>query len=80
MQPGEVSVEHYRVKRCCGERVQRLDTVTDNGSAEIIVSDQQNDVTLVTVVNEATWAPGTFGLSKTVTGVLPTHPGAPRVC
>lgn len=48
------------------------DDVTDNGdgSAEIIVSDQHTDSTLVTVTNEATWAPGTFNLTKDVTGVL----------
>lgn len=48
------------------------DDVTDNGdgSASVIVSDQQGDDTLITVVNEATWAPGTFSLSKHVTGVL----------
>lgn len=45
--------------------------VTDNGdgSATIVVSDQQDDVTLVTVVNEATWAPGTFSIAKTVVGI-----------
>ncbi|MGO3148128.1 MAG: DUF5979 domain-containing protein [Leucobacter sp.] len=54
--------------------------VTDNGdgNAEIIVSDQQNDVTLVTVVNEATWAPGTFELSKAVTGVLLENADVPE--
>lgn len=48
------------------------DDVTDNGdgSAEIIVSDQHTESTLVSVLNEATWAPGTFNLSKDVTGVL----------
>lgn len=50
--------------------------VTDNGdgSAQIVVSDQQGEVTLITVVNEATWAPGAFGLSKNVTGVLLDNP------
>lgn len=55
------------------------DGVTDNGdgSAQIVVSDQQGDTALVTVVNEATWAPGTFALSKSVTGILPDNPGFP---
>lgn len=55
------------------------DDVTDNGdgSAQIIVSDQQSDSTLVTVTNEATWAPGTFNLSKEVTGVLLDNPDVP---
>ncbi|MBO1901244.1 hypothetical protein J4H92_04695 [Leucobacter weissii] len=54
--------------------------VTDNGdgSAEIVVSDQQGDVTLVTVTNEATWAPGTFSLAKTVTGIASDHPDFPE--
>lgn len=48
------------------------DAVTDrgDGSAEIVVSDQQDDVTLVSVTNEATWAGGTFSLVKHVAGVL----------
>lgn len=48
------------------------DDVDDNGdgSATVIASDQQSDVNLVTVVNEATWAPGTFSLVKSITGVL----------
>ncbi|MFB8386889.1 DUF5979 domain-containing protein [Microbacterium sp. NPDC055910] len=48
------------------------DAVEDagDGSATVTVSGQQNDVTLVTVVNEATWAPGTFSLAKSVAGVL----------
>lgn len=41
-----------------------------DGSATVIVSDQQSDVSFVTVVNEATWAPGTFSLAKSVTGIL----------
>ncbi|WP_336660220.1 DUF5979 domain-containing protein [Leucobacter sp. USHLN153] len=47
------------------------DDVTDEGdrSAEIVVSDQQGAATLVTVTNEATWAAGTFSLSKEVAGV-----------
>ncbi|UJP09475.1 DUF5979 domain-containing protein [Microbacterium sp. KUDC0406] len=55
------------------------DDVTDNGdgSAEIVVSDQQGAVTLATVTNEATWAPGTFSLSKDVTGVLLDNPDVP---
>ncbi|AZQ76950.1 hypothetical protein EJ997_05980 [Flaviflexus ciconiae] len=52
------------------------DDVTDNGdgSADVVVSDQQDDVTLVTVTNEATWAPGTFTLVKYVEGVLLDNP------
>lgn len=47
------------------------DDVTDqgDGTAEVVVSDQQDDVRLVTVTNEATWAPGTFSIAKNVTGV-----------
>ena len=41
-----------------------------NGVAEIVVSDQQGDVTLVSVTNEATWAEGTFSLTKQIEGVL----------
>lgn len=54
--------------------------VTDlgDGVAEVVVSDQQGDVTLVTVVNEATWAPGTFELSKDVTGVLLNNSDVPE--
>lgn len=46
--------------------------VTDSGdgAAEIVVSDQQGAVTLVSVTNEATWAEGTFSLTKQVEGVL----------
>lgn len=56
------------------------DRVTDSGdgSAEIVISDQQDDVTLVTVVNEATWAPGTFTISKKVTGILLDNPDVPE--
>ncbi|PKI91061.1 hypothetical protein CW368_07240 [Actinomycetales bacterium SN12] len=56
------------------------DAVTDSGegSAEILVSNQQDDVTLVTVVNEATWAPGTFTLSKAVEGVLLDNADVPE--
>lgn len=56
------------------------DAVTDNGdgSAEIVVSDQQNDSTLVTVVNEATWAPGTFTLSKKLDGILLDNADVPE--
>lgn len=55
------------------------DRVTDSGdgSAEIVVSDLQDDVTLVTVVNEATWAPGTFTISKKVSGILLDNPDVP---
>lgn len=54
--------------------------VTDlgDGSAEIVVSDQQGDVTLVTVTNEATWAPGTFSLAKNVEGVPLDNPEVPE--
>lgn len=54
--------------------------VTDlgDGSAEVIVSDLQDDVTLVTVTNEATWAPGTFTLSKLVDGVALDNPDVPE--
>lgn len=50
------------------------DRVVDegDGSATVTVSDQQSDVNLITVVNEATWAPGTFSLSKTVAGIDPS--------
>ncbi|HWS50896.1 MAG TPA: DUF5979 domain-containing protein [Microbacterium sp.] len=49
-----------------------------DGSATIVVSEQQDDVTLVTVTNEATWAPGTFSLSKSVDGVLLDNPDVPE--
>lgn len=42
---------------------------TGNGTATVVVSDQQSEVTLVTVTNEATWKPGTFELSKNITGI-----------
>ena len=48
-----------------------------DGSATVVVSDQQGDVTLVTVVNEAQWAPGTFSLAKSVAGISLDHPDAP---
>src|SRR5690625_1598503 len=53
--------------------------VEDNGdgSATVIVSDQQDDFTLVSITNEATWAPGTFSISKEVAGVLTDHPDVP---
>ncbi|MBM9465469.1 LPXTG cell wall anchor domain-containing protein [Aeromicrobium sp. YIM 150415] len=56
------------------------DDVTDNGdgSATVVVSDQQSEVTLVTITNEATWAPGTFSLSKELTGVSPEHGDVPE--
>lgn len=53
-------------------------TDTGEGSAEIVVSEQQGDMTFITVTNEATWAPGTFSLSKNVTGVLLDHPDVPE--
>jgi hypothetical protein len=49
-----------------------------DGSATVVVSDLQDDVTLVTVVNEATWAPGTFSLAKDVTGIALDHPDVPE--
>ncbi|MDA3147331.1 hypothetical protein JSO19_08045 [Leucobacter sp. UCMA 4100] len=49
-----------------------------DGSATVTVSKQQSDSTLVTVVNEATWAPGTFGVAKTVTGIAPDHADVPE--
>lgn len=49
-----------------------------DGSATVIVSEQQGDVTLVTIVNEATWAPGTFALTKEITGLSLDHPDAPE--
>ncbi len=54
--------------------------VTDqgDGSAEIVVSDQQSDVTLVTVTNEATWAPGTFSLKKLFGGITAAHADVPE--
>ncbi|MBN9176823.1 MAG: LPXTG cell wall anchor domain-containing protein [Microbacterium sp.] len=47
------------------------DGVTSTGerTATVVVSDQQSATTLVTVTNEANWAPGTFSVAKTVTGV-----------
>lgn len=56
------------------------DDVTDNGdgSAEIVVSDQQGGMTLVTVVNEATWAPGTFSIAKLIEGVQLGAAGVPE--
>nr|WP_314843369.1 DUF5979 domain-containing protein [uncultured Microbacterium sp.] len=49
-----------------------------DGSATVTVSDQQSDVNLVTVVNEATWAPGTFSLSKTILGLAETDAERPE--
>ncbi|WP_308797518.1 DUF5979 domain-containing protein [Agromyces silvae] len=57
-----------------GERVEDA----GDGSATVVVSDLQDDVTLVTVVNEATWAPGTFSISKDVTGIALDHPDVPE--
>lgn len=56
--------------------------VTDagDGSATIVVSDLHQDTSLVSVVNEATWAPGTLSLAKQVEGVLLDNPDvAPSV-
>lgn len=54
--------------------------VTDDGDgvASVVVSDQQGDVTLVSVVNDAGWAPGTFSIAKTTTGVLLDDPDVPE--
>ncbi|GAA1953979.1 DUF5979 domain-containing protein [Microbacterium aquimaris] len=62
-----------------GDVVISGDEVTDggDGSATVVVSDQQGEVTLVSVVNEATWAPGTFSVAKSVTGVPLTDPDVP---
>lgn len=56
------------------------DDVEDGGegTATIVVSDQQSDVSLVTIVNEATWAPGTFSLTKSVEGVLAADADVPE--
>ncbi|GGA66628.1 hypothetical protein GCM10011490_16600 [Pseudoclavibacter endophyticus] len=53
-------------------------TDTGDGSATVIVSDQHDEMTFVTVINEATWAPGTFGLSKEVVGVALDAPDVPE--
>ena len=42
------------------------------------MSDQQSAVGLVTVGNEATWAPGTFSISKSIEGVLLDDPDVPE--
>ena len=46
--------------------------VTDagDGSATVVVSDQQDEVSLISVTNEANWTAGTFSLAKQVDGVL----------
>ena len=48
-----------------------------DGSATVTVSEQQSDQVLVTVVNEATWAPGSFSVSKSVLGIRGDHPDVP---
>ncbi|WP_119696664.1 DUF5979 domain-containing protein [Microbacterium halotolerans] len=55
------------------------DGVDDNGdgSAEVIVSDQQDAMALVTVTNEATWAPGGFSIVKSIEGVATDDPEVP---
>src|SRR5699024_3049300 len=55
------------------------ENVEDNedGSAVVTVSDQQGDSTLISITNEATWAPGTFSLAKDVDGVSADHPDVP---
>lgn len=40
-----------------------------DGSATVTVSDQQGAEALVTVVNEATWAPGSFSITKSIAGI-----------
>ncbi|WP_157560923.1 DUF5979 domain-containing protein [Humibacter albus] len=54
--------------------------VTDNGdgSAQVVVSDQQGEETLVSVLNEADWAPGTFDITKTITGISTDDPDVPK--
>lgn len=56
------------------------DEVSDNGdgSAAVRVSAQQGDSTLVTVVNDATWAPGTFSIAKDVAGIRADDPEVPE--
>ncbi|WP_291277831.1 DUF5979 domain-containing protein [Galactobacter sp.] len=56
------------------------DDVTDNedGSATVKVKNLQDDSTLITVTNEATWAPGTFSLTKDVTGVAADNSDIPE--
>lgn len=53
--------------------------VTDagDGTATVVVSDQQGETTLVTVLNQANWAPGTFSVSKQLDGVAADHPDVP---
>lgn len=53
-------------------------TDAGNGSATVTVSDQQGDETLITVVNEATWAPGSFSITKTVSGIAVDDPDVPK--
>ncbi|MHA3683306.1 DUF5979 domain-containing protein [Leucobacter sp. HY1908] len=48
-----------------GERV----TGTADDAAEFVVSSEDGTVDLITVTNEANWAPGTFSLAKKVVGV-----------
>jgi len=62
-----------------GHTVVLGDDVTDNGdgTATVTVSDQQGASTLVTVVNEATWAPGTLSVAKQVTGIAGDDPRVP---
>jgi len=53
--------------------------ITDagDGSAQIVVSDQQDDVSLVTVLNEASWAPGAFAVTKSLAGISPADTEVP---
>ncbi|WP_029144911.1 DUF5979 domain-containing protein [Microbacterium luticocti] len=53
--------------------------VTDagDGSATVVVADRQDATTLVTLTNEADWAPGSLSVAKTVTGVAADHAGVP---
>ena len=47
-----------------GERV----TATADNAAEFVVSSEDGTVDLITVTNEANWAPGTFSLAKQIAG------------
>lgn len=53
--------------------------VEDNGdgSATVTNSEQEDETTLITIVNQATWTPCTFTVTKEVTGVLVDHSGVP---
>ncbi|MBT2473201.1 hypothetical protein J7E68_01055, partial [Microbacterium sp. ISL-103] len=54
------------------------DVIDDgNGSARVTIPDQQGDVLLVTVINEATWTPGTFTITKSFDGIRPDDADIP---